>query len=624
MKNEKYKVKQFLKDNNITKSCVSFKTNKDYIFSYFNVIEILVEMIQKSNFCYYDFANDILESLNERIEIDNRENSIEIKKCAKALKNKAIAKIKSIKRTSLDNDKRLKFLKDLANRLECLEVLYTFADSKKMLKVEYDFINYVLFEQKNLYHSKELINGFPYLINVFTSNSPVLDNLVQNYIDSLLNYVNNDNLESKKDLIYYNELIQLVVSNAKIRFEKEDLLGSLVAIKKTFNNLRTSSVKTKEEASLWLNHLYKMLNEDNYEPDMDTLRSMYGIRNHFKRSIYDEVDLLLENDKSSCDSSDYIITIDGVDTLLRDDALSVRKNENGNYILRIYISDPNHYFPTESLIMLEAKKRTQSIYLEDVVEPMFPDVACEKCLSLNEGKNRYARIYEYEIDKYGEIVNFKIDKGLINVDKNLTYDEVNEMVLNLDPKSKLEETILNLCELKSKIGKSYINKFDFDGGLKHDLTKSEELIQTYMIFNNNKLAEYFRNNHLPFIYRYHELKNNIKFGLDFDDLNNKDQEAFKQMLKQLEKVNMQAFYSSKKCKHDGLELEAYCHSTSPGRQYSGIVVNQCCDMFIFGNPTDKQAYQFIDDLNDVIDYLNYRDKEVLHFYNAYARSRSQR
>ena len=61
-----------------------------------------------------------------------------------------------------------------------------------------------------------------------------------------------------------------------------------------------------------------------------------------------------------------------------DDALSVKKLENGNLEVGVHIADVTHFVPVNSLSDLEARKRATTVYLADRRYDMLPPVISEK------------------------------------------------------------------------------------------------------------------------------------------------------------------------------------------------------------------------------------------------------
>lgn len=95
----------------------------------------------------------------------------------------------------------------------------------------------------------------------------------------------------------------------------------------------------------------------NSNVDIEYLEYKYDIKNNFNQSIILECNRILNKKNSNRKLvSDIILTFDGISTKEIDDALSIKKLDNGNYLLGIHIADPLFYINDNSIIYDEAKR----------------------------------------------------------------------------------------------------------------------------------------------------------------------------------------------------------------------------------------------------------------------------
>ena len=152
------------------------------------------------------------------------------------------------------------------------------------------------------------------------------------------------------------------------------------------------------------------------DPGVDILSIVekYHINSSFPEDVVEEVKTLPmevreEDLKGRRDLRDKVIfTIDGDDTRDIDDAISIDKKENGNYVLGVHIADVSYYVKEGSPLDKEAMDRGTSVYLVDRVIPMLPHELSNGICSLNPNVDRLAISCVMEYTNEGKLVDYDI------------------------------------------------------------------------------------------------------------------------------------------------------------------------------------------------------------------------
>ncbi|MDD4036043.1 MAG: VacB/RNase II family 3'-5' exoribonuclease, partial [Bacilli bacterium] len=213
------------------------------------------------------------------------------------------------------------------------------------------------------------------------------------------------------------------------------------------------------------------------DPGVDVLSIVhkYNINDTFSEEVMAEVeqinDRVLESELIGRRDlrNEKIFTIDSIDTKDIDDAISLKRSENGNYVLGVHIADVSYYVKENTEIDNEAYVRGTSVYLADRVIPMLPHKLSNEICSLNENEDRLTITCEMEIDSQGEIASYDIFESVIQSKKKMTYDLVNKILETNEISEGYEdyaETLkamqnLSLILRKNKIKRGYID-FDTD------------------------------------------------------------------------------------------------------------------------------------------------------------------
>ncbi len=145
-------------------------------------------------------------------------------------------------------------------------------------------------------------------------------------------------------------------------------------------------------------------------PGVDILAILYkfGIPSEFPEEVLAQAENIpLEIPAEALEGrrdlrSEQIVTIDGADAKDLDDAISLKRLENGNYLLGVHIADVSYYVTENSPIDREAYERGTSVYLTDRVVPMLPQKLSNGICSLLPHEDRLTLSCEMELDADGE------------------------------------------------------------------------------------------------------------------------------------------------------------------------------------------------------------------------------
>lgn len=121
-------------------------------------------------------------------------------------------------------------------------------------------------------------------------------------------------------------------------------------------------------------------------------------------------------------------TIDPKDAKDFDDALSLRKLENGNIEVGVHIADVSYYVQPGTLLDQEAYDRATSVYLVDRVVPMLPEVLSNELCSLRPNEDKFTFSAVFELNDKAEIQKQWFGRTVINSDRRFSYEEAQERI----------------------------------------------------------------------------------------------------------------------------------------------------------------------------------------------------
>ncbi len=363
------------------------------------------------------------------------------------------------------------------------------------------------------------------------------------------------------------------------------------------------------------------------EPGVDVVSVVrgFGLPIHFPKKVEKEarkaeMKITPKDLAERMDLRDWdIFTIDPADAKDFDDAVSLTRLENGNYLLGVHIADVSHFVPEGSAVDEEARRRGTSIYLVDRVVPMLPEHLSNKLCSLQPHKDRFTFSCLMEINAEGEVVNYEIKPSIIHSKRRFTYEEVQAILddpNSADPYADVLKEMNQLSQLlrRKRLAEGSIDfdtpevKFRLDETGKPveiipvERLESHMLIEEFMLMANQTVTKHIQaisgnGKPLPFIYRVHEKPDKEKIqkfrdflralGYTYSVKQKLTPRDFQKILQKIEgtkdevlvkevalRTMMKAVYSQNNVGHFGLGFEYYTHFTSPIRRYPDLVVHR--------------------------------------------------
>lgn len=329
-------------------------------------------------------------------------------------------------------------------------------------------------------------------------------------------------------------------------------------------------------------------------------------------------------------------TIDPKDAKDFDDALSVRKLENGIYEIGVHIADVSYYVQPDTLLDKEAYNRATSVYLVDRTVPMLPEKLSNGVCSLRPHEDKLCFSAVFRMNDNAEVLDEWFGRTVIRSDRRYTYDEAQAIIEGADGDYPREIRLLDRLAQKLRAERFKNGALDFDRvEVKFDLDEAgkplgvyfketkeaNKLIEEFMLLANKKVAERIgkikkNQKEKTFIYRIHDKpfddkleefnKFVAKFGYGLKMGSRKTLTASMNKLMQKAKgrpeqnlietlairTMAKAVYSTVNIGHYGLAFDYYTHFTSPIRRYPDVMVHRLLQRYLDGGRSvNKDKYE---------------------------------
>lgn len=397
------------------------------------------------------------------------------------------------------------------------------------------------------------------------------------------------------------------------------------------------------------------------EPDIDfkTIAYNYGFNLEFPKEVLEELkkfsdEVTYEDKIGRVDlTNERVFTIDGKDCKDMDDAISIKRKEDGGYILKVHIAHVSHYVKFGSAIFEEAARRGNSVYFPDSVVAMLPERLSNELCSLNPNVERLTRTVEIELDKNAKVTSYKTYRSVIKSKLKMNYDDVFDIITGKEAKSEYKPFVNDLMILKElsekltkiKIERGYTSfdseelKFVRDelGNTKEILVEKDniahEIIENCMLLPNELVTHLypgfpfgFRNHELPSAYKMYDLIETLKeLGYPIKNLKNmkpnfliqrllndfKGKEEYVVISRIILTSMKLAYYGTENKGHFGLALQnGYTHYTSPIRRLNDLIIHNLLDMYEDGNLTKEKLIEIDNMIEKLLEHASRMERQA--------------
>ena len=360
------------------------------------------------------------------------------------------------------------------------------------------------------------------------------------------------------------------------------------------------------------------------------------------RAAIDSFDPEVERTQRLDLTDQMICTIDPDDAKDYDDAISLRRLDNGNWELGVHIADVSFFVPAGSALDAEARIRGNSCYFPGHVIPMLPEILSNGVCSLQENVPRLCKSAFITYDEDAKPIGTKFANTIIRSAKRLRYREAQAILdgAQIIPHPQGDRTIkdydpavVELLHQMETLSKRLQKRRQAQGQIVLELPETElvldeqgkvidavaedqsfthTLIEMVMVEANEAVARLLDSLDVPFLRRTHpepagdsaaKLRQFIQVA-GFRMPKDIDRKAIQALLASVKgkpesfTINLavlksltRAEYSPQVIGHYALASEHYGHFTSPIRRYADLTIHRLLDAYFEARMRSGQTAQ---------------------------------
>jgi ribonuclease R len=393
-----------------------------------------------------------------------------------------------------------------------------------------------------------------------------------------------------------------------------------------------------------------------YETEINSIIHQFHLPDEFNDScIYQAHKAATEYNPAKIEGRDditgkAIVTIDPPDAKDFDDAISLEKDPNGNWLLGVHIADVTHFVPPDTALDKEAKERGNSVYLPGKVLPMLPEMLSNGVCSLQPDQPRLVKSAYITYDDVGKILSRRYRNSIMRSTQRLTYQQVDRFLKGhtkdikpeVAPLLKDMNTLARIIEKRrDKAGMLHLDLPEIDIILDEsgrvadaqpaDTSYPHTIIEMFMVEANEAVATLLDRHNIPFMRRIHPEPNMLTMknlselvkALGLHLPRQPDRFALQNLLRAVKgtdsslAINLvvlrsleRAVYSPLHIGHYALASQLYCHFTSPIRRYADLLVHRALDNWLSGQRSADSVQLDNQQLADIGRHITFTEERA--------------
>ncbi|MCG3178982.1 MAG: Ribonuclease R [Phycisphaerae bacterium] len=375
------------------------------------------------------------------------------------------------------------------------------------------------------------------------------------------------------------------------------------------------------------------------EPGVDTLTVLrqFHIPDRFNAAVMEEAGQQARTfapESAAAGRTDlrdeFVVTIDPATARDFDDAISLKRLDDGGWRLGVHIADVAHFVPPGSALDGSARERGNSVYFVDLVVPMLPEVLSNGVCSLRPDEDRLVKSAYITYDAAGRVRKEEYYNAVIRSNCRLNYEQA-QSVIDGRPDADIPADVVALVAEMNRLARTIFDRRYGEGMLHLDLPDvelilddqgkvvdarpedssfSHTLIEMFMVEANEAVARLLNRLNVPFIRRIHpepEEQDQQKLATFVRICGHRipkklDRSSMQRLLKNAQgtpesyAINMallrsfeQAVYSPADEGHFALASRHYTHFTSPIRRYPDLTIHRLLDQYFAGDFAGKKG-----------------------------------